>query len=381
MSPDSVLIAHAGTQIRPPRVGESEWSIVVLTSKRGLRVSPEIAALVVAFFGGSRIDTAIDIALDSPVDFGAALDAIAYLCEAGILLNTQQTQSPDHIWAASLIQTWESDGWSAAADYHLATYDYPFLWYGDDIGDDFDSSLMRDFEREKPDVDRTKSYPDVISSVPCPTTSESLEKMSVPFATVWSAYTHCNRLSAVGQIDRGTIVDLCAIVFGQLRVRRKTIDGLPRDLLRKTSPSGGARHPTEGYVAAITVDGLEPGFYHFAVGRRTLDLVAPLPPSPPMAMDMLFQGPYRCRSRHGFEPRAIVIFSSMFERNMYRYREPRTFRTVFLDVGHLTATLEIVAASMGIRCYPHHGVDDSAVEDILRLRGLEEGVIYAAALG
>src|SRR5262249_12062179 len=47
----------------------------------------------------------------------------------------------------------------------------------------------------------------------------------------------------------------------------------------KTSPSGGARHPIEVYVAARSVCGLSPGFYHYASERHELDrLDGDLPP-------------------------------------------------------------------------------------------------------
>ena len=41
----------------------------------------------------------------------------------------------------------------------------------------------------------------------------------------------------------------------------------------KTSPSGGARHPTEVYPVVLRVDGVEPGLYHYSVKNHGLELL------------------------------------------------------------------------------------------------------------
>ncbi len=81
-----------------------------------------------------------------------------------------------------------------------------------------------------------------------------------------------------------------------------------------------------------------------------------------------------------WSPEALVVVTGVFARNMYRYREPRTLRTVFMDAGHLIGTLEMAAARVGVRSFVHHAVNDRAVEDLLGLNGLREGVIAGVGL-
>jgi hypothetical protein len=81
-----------------------------------------------------------------------------------------------------------------------------------------------------------------------------------------------------------------------------------------------------------------------------------------------------------FEPEAVLVITSVFTRNMYRYREPRTFRTVFLDAGHLIATADATAGSLGISTFFHHAVNDREVERELGISYLTEGVLAAIAL-
>jgi hypothetical protein len=49
-------------------------------------------------------------------------------------------------------------------------------------------------------------------------------------------------------------------------------------VLSKTSPSGGALHPTEVYVLARDVEGVEPGLYHYGAERHELELLVRLTP-------------------------------------------------------------------------------------------------------
>lgn len=42
----------------------------------------------------------------------------------------------------------------------------------------------------------------------------------------------------------------------------------------KTSPSGGARHDLEGYVAVFAVEGIPPGLYHYNAEAHALELIS-----------------------------------------------------------------------------------------------------------
>jgi SagB-type dehydrogenase family enzyme len=81
-----------------------------------------------------------------------------------------------------------------------------------------------------------------------------------------------------------------------------------------------------------------------------------------------------------FVPQAFIVVTAVFGRNMYRYREPRTFRTIFMDVGHILGTCEMIASGVGIRSFVHHAINEVEVERVLGLSALHEGVIAGAAL-
>jgi len=143
---------------------------------------------------------------------------------------------------------------------------------------------------------------------------------------------------------------------------------------RRTSPSGGARHPTEGYIFCLDVRGLERGVWHVRGRKGDLVRIAELPPE-----DWLRENLSGLFLREP-NPDALLVVTSVFQRNMFRYREPRTLRTIFMDAGHLLATVEMVAAAMGLRTSVHQALSDEQIERLLGLNGLAEGVVGGAAL-
>lgn len=297
-------------------------------------------------------------------DIETAIDALADL---------ELIVSPDlpsHQRCEELSRHWAKFGWVDAADYHLATRNYPFLDYSAD-GSREDRSRMVEYARSVPDLDRYKAYPAATIRIPAPATEAALRTLDVDFAKMWTTNPELQVL------DRARAAILMSAVFGQLSSR--TLSNRPdimADAILKTSPSGGARHPTEGYLFALSIDGLDRGIYHFNVEQSSLDRVDGLTLDADKIFD-LFSGPLRAK----FEVQAFVVLSSVFERNMYRYREPRTFRTVLMDVGHLLGTTDVVSKSLGINCLVQHGIDDRGIAELLGLNPLVEGIIWAVALG
>lgn len=101
--------------------------------------------------------------------------------------------------------------------------------------------------------------------------------------------------------------------------------------LHKTSPSGGARHPTEcRLIVSSPWAGLRPGVWDYLVEDhqlvRTEDVPAPLLSSGEL--------PY-------------FLITSRVERPMWRYRDPRSFRPVLIDAGHVVETLGLLLRAVG----------------------------------
>lgn len=86
-------------------------------------------------------------------------------------------------------------------------------------------------------------------------------------------------------------------------------------------------------------------------------------------------------SNYKINPKCIIVLTSLFEKNMYRYREPRTFRTVHIDVGHMIGVVESLASKMNIIAVTQYGLEDEYIEKVLDLNFLDEGYQSTIVLG
>lgn len=113
------------------------------------------------------------------------------------------------------------------------------------------------------------------------------------------------------------------------------------EVVFKSVPSGGSRHPTEVFAV------LDP------VGCGRLDLVHYNTRS--NALGILRQGvtpdvlsgihPSLARLMSG--DAILVVYASMVSRAMWRYRDPRSFRAIVVDVGHLQGQMAMLAGYAG----------------------------------
>jgi len=142
----------------------------------------------------------------------------------------------------------------------------------------------------------------------------------------------------------------------------------------KTSPSGGARHPIEVYVAARNVQSLAPGFYHYAVSAHALERVGRARRVPRLDALLPTQWWYR-------DAAALVLFTAVFERTRWRYNGPRAYRAVLLEAGHVCQTFCLTATWLGLAPFCSMALADAAIEKALGLDGVSESVLYAAGVG
>jgi SagB-type dehydrogenase family enzyme len=179
---------------------------------------------------------------------------------------------------------------------------------------------------------------------------------------------------AAGTIDFDALTDLISLGFGATGFLAPVTDAAP--LLRRTSPSGGARHPSEGYVIVLDVPGVEPGWYHVTMQPFSLRRLVGRPKDP-VELHQLFPQTFE---RFPLEVRCLIVVTSRFERNMYRYREPRTFRTVHMDAGHIAGTIKIAARARGLAAGISPSDRARAIESAIGIDGMVEGYMLTVAL-
>ena len=350
--------------VPPGAMANSGWLAVHLMSKKTWALGRHGAALGLMLATPLTGERATELVHRRSGAERAALEAQFHqLVELGVFVDAVGHR--EDAWAEELLVQWRDHGWVEAADYHLMSFDYRFFDYSDN-GWDKDLETMRAYRAEEPDLLRFKSRAEGTTGFLAPPVMTVLETMDAEF-------TDCLRGPVrAAKLDRAGVLDMMSALFGVTVMTMGKENFSP--MIRRTSPSGGSRHPSEGYVCVFDVVGLDPGWYHFSCGTSELVKVSELDADRAQAA---FYGAFRAK----FDIRAIVLVTSQLERNMYRYREPRTFRTPFMDVGHLVTTATLVAHAQGFALHSHHGMDDAYLEGVLGLDPLEEPAVYSIALG
>jgi nitroreductase len=96
----------------------------------------------------------------------------------------------------------------------------------------------------------------------------------------------------------------------------------------RCNPSSGNLHPTETYILASNLPGLEDGLYHYLSRDHTLELR------------------YLCAGRPGKFAQLWVSLSSVHWREAWKYGE-RAFRYCQLDIGHALGAIRYAAGALG----------------------------------
>jgi SagB-type dehydrogenase family enzyme len=171
------------------------------------------------------------------------------------------------------------------------------------------------------------------------------------------------RLEDLGAVLRGT--------FG----RTGRHDGGPFGTLwTKTSPSAGSLHPIECYVVTLNVEGLGPGLYHFDVAGDELR--------------RLRRGHFRAEAVRAVSGQAWVaraaflcVLTAVVSRSLWKYPDEVTYRTLFLDAGHLGQTFCLISASRGLGPFTTAAIQDTFIAKLLGLEGASEFPVYLCGAG
>jgi SagB-type dehydrogenase family enzyme len=155
---------------------------------------------------------------------------------------------------------------------------------------------------------------------------------------------------------------------------QKWIEANGVSLPLKTSPSGGARHSVECYVVARDVRGLKSGIYHYAPDRHALVRIGKR-----VKADRLRS--YVPGSEYFAGASAMIFFTSVFERLLWRYPYARAYRAALIESGHVCQTFCLTATRLGLAPFSVMALADSIIEKDLGIDGIKESVLYAAGVG
>ena len=164
-------------------------------------------------------------------------------------------------------------------------------------------------------------------------------------------------------------------VFGTHGYARNVADAV---CIKRTSPSGGGLHPIDVRPVVTNVEGLEPGIYRYDAASHSLVLVSALGQEEGRRMITSFA------SGQGYFGPAHVSFilTARFYRNHWKYRRhQKAYTGILMDAAHLSQTLYLVSAQLGLGAFVTVAINARDIERRLNLDGVREGVIALTGCG
>lgn len=139
-------------------------------------------------------------------------------------------------------------------------------------------------------------------------------------------------------------------------------------------PSAGSRHPIETFVDVRRVAGLKQGLYYYHPVKHGLLLFD----DSPETQNKIIEG---CFNQKAVQGSAVnFIYTAVPYRTSWRYGQ-RGYRYLYLDAGHIAQNLHLAAEAIAGGACMIGGYLDEAMNEILRIDGIEEFVIYIASVG
>ena len=347
------LVAH-------PRPITASWVVIDYDSKQEYEIGDfrilSFLFLQTDFLSRSQLEKKIIQSDYEKLQDGS--DIVSFLIKEKLLLEEGAEQ-----WIKSKsIQTWHSYGWDAAANYFLYTYDYPFIDYAKPNSREIEECRMSDYFAEAPPPNIYKEYDDV---------------PLIMLSTDWNSYSDVaayeNGLLKIEPFgfshtsSRLSLKDISALLLfsiGKTGEIRMPIQGY---FLQKNVPSGGARHPTEGYVIPLRSRSsiLGNSVYHYSVAKHALEEIGPI--SSADLAETLLEDEIVLKDFS-----VLIILTSVVTRSMWRYRESRSYRVIHNDVGHVLTAIQILARSRNRDTMIVHNFLDTKLRELLMLKSETE---------
>lgn len=225
---------------------------------------------------------------------------------------------------------------------------------------------------------------------------ETDQKKGMPKPPILKEYSGSNRLIALPnpalttlqENDFRTILDLRksrrnyidqAITKEELSFLLWASQGIKevgpnQSFIRKTVPSGGARHAFETYLAIHQVEGIEPGVYQYLPLSHELGLLFTDPE--------LTENCIKLGKGQSFVGKCAVTFiwSAVPYRSEYRYHW-ESHKLILQDAGHMCQNLYLAAEAIHPGTCAIGAYDQDFSDQYLKLDGVDEFVIYVAPVG
>jgi SagB-type dehydrogenase family enzyme len=142
----------------------------------------------------------------------------------------------------------------------------------------------------------------------------------------------------------------------------------------RTVPSAGCRHALETYLCVFKVEGLAPGVYRYLPQEHQLLFEFSEEGLSEKLIRAVFRQPYAGKSAVTF------IWTAIPYRMEWRYGLA-AHKVIALDAGHVGQNLYLACEAVGCGTCAIAAYDQEGLDQLLRIDGLDEFVIYLATVG
>lgn len=140
-------------------------------------------------------------------------------------------------------------------------------------------------------------------------------------------------------------------------------------------PSGGGLFPIEIYLIVHSVEGLEPGVYHYHAGKHVIVKLH----DRTLTTDE-FHHLFRSHEEVAARPPVVACMTMVKERAILKYGA-LSYLTSLVEAGHRGQTLYLAAAARGLACGSYITPEYDAINAFLGIDGMNEHYMYAVAAG
>ena len=148
--------------------------------------------------------------------------------------------------------------------------------------------------------------------------------------------------------------------------------------IKRTSPSAGALHPIEAYVLALNVEGIPCGIYHYEIATHALAAIEAMTPADARELARRFTA----GQAYFADAHALIVHVARFDRTFWKYaRHRKAYKAVLMDSAHLSQTLYLTAAHLGLGAYFTTAINDVDIASRLHLAQAREAAIGINGVG
>jgi putative peptide maturation dehydrogenase len=196
------------------------------------------------------------------------------------------------------------------------------------------------------------------------------------FDALLDARLVCRNFDLDGMLPAAQFSRLLERVFGA-RAQVHAADDF--DVMKRTSASGGAMHPTEAWLLVQRVEGVPAGLYHYRPIDHSLQ---PMPWSGTVGELDALAKLFVAGQKYLADAHVLVVLASRFVRNFWKYRNhAKAYRVCILDVGHLSQTLLLSAAEQGLGAFVTAAINEIDIERAFGLTGYVDGPLAVCGFG